>query len=276
MPRAARRRPGVRNGYCIYYISAVAVRGASPCRTSTKSGTPGRTTRADDNNGDTVAAGSANNDGIRAGWSSCGPAPCPGASGQPGSLPGAPPWRKRRLPGAGAGGPVRSRRQDGAGAQKRQGRCPGTRRACCAGNMTGTLRKRPRPSRRLPCRSLQDGAAARGAAKDFWAPSARIPQSGTRTGYPGARPGMQHPRGGRGGHGLRPARQPPPGAAAVVCPGMAAGRGAPAQALNGGSGARPDGHHPHGPRPEDVLTAERVPRQRGRAADRAQTVFTSP
>lgn len=34
-----------------------------------------------------------------AGWSSCGPAPCPGASGQPGSLPGAPPCRKRRLPG---------------------------------------------------------------------------------------------------------------------------------------------------------------------------------
>lgn len=65
MPRAARRRPSERNGYCIYYISAVAVRGATPCRTSTKSGTPGRTTRADDNNGDTVAAGSANNDGIR-------------------------------------------------------------------------------------------------------------------------------------------------------------------------------------------------------------------
>lgn len=259
MPRAARRRPGVRNGYCIYYISAVAVRGASPCRTSTKSGTPGRTTRADDNNGDTVAAGSANNDGIRAGWSSCGPAPCPGASGLPQTRPCPHPAVRRRIGTKAAGtlprdaARVLRRQHDGHVAQKVAGHPAGRPATACKTALRPAVRQKIFGRHRRGFRNLELGPATQEPDRGCCIPVAG--PAATGSGLPGSSA---------------------PGAAAVVCPGMAAGRGAPAQALNGGSGARPDGHRPHGPRPEDVLTAGRFPRQRGLAADRAEAVFTSP
>lgn len=267
----------MRNGYSIYYISTAAVRGASPCRTSTKTATPGRTARADGNNGDTVAAGSANSDGIRGGMEQLRPGPLSRSvrpARQPAgraAMPQTPPSRQQGPAGPSApGGKTAHGRKSGrdvapgrdarvaqaawrARCAKGRGHPAGRHAAAaCKTALRPAVRQKIFGRHRRGFRSLEHGQATQEPDR-----GCSIPVAGAAAWAP-ACPAAPSRR-----SGCRLSRH-------------GGGQGAPAQALNGGSGARPDGHHPHGPRPEDVLTAERVPRQRGLAADRAQTVFTSP
>lgn len=194
-----------------------------------------------------------------AGWSGCGPAVCPGASGLPQTRPCPHPAARRRIGTKAAGtlprdaARVLRRQHDGHVAQKVAGHPAGRPATACKTALRPAVRQKIFGRHRRGFRNLELGPATQEPDRGCCIPVAG--PAATGSGLPGSSA---------------------PGAAAVVCPGMAAGRGAPAQALNDGSGARPDGHRPHGPRPEDVLTAGRFPRQRGLAADRAEAVFTSP